>query len=188
MRWSGRAVVRLRGGGSVLSQLSHAPLEAELGAAKAALEATQKAARKARREARRREAMLQAELDALEAARPAAAAAPSQVTSYSQVATPPTPHGCAATRAFRVLNSAALLACALGLGAAPSRCIGMLLEVDLGGKGVGFLSALLARTTVHCHVHAACTASPLPRRRLPATCPPPAGDLPAACPPPVPTT
>ena len=73
---------RLRGGGTVLSQLAAAPqLTAELEAARAQLDATQKAARKARREQRRREAFLQAQLDALEAARgeaeaPAAAVPP----------------------------------------------------------------------------------------------------------------
>ena len=45
---------RLRGGGTVLSQLAAAPqLTAELEAARAQLDATQKAARKARREQRR---------------------------------------------------------------------------------------------------------------------------------------
>ena len=57
--WRGRAPVRLRGGGAVLSQLSGAgPLEEELSAMRAALDASQKAACKARREARRREAAL----------------------------------------------------------------------------------------------------------------------------------
>lgn len=156
--WRGRAPVRLRGGGAVLSQLGNAPaLEAELGTARAALDASQKAARKARREARRREAFLQAELDDLEAGRragatrepgaPVAGVLPrDQATSLAVADTPPPPKRSGVTRVFRLLNSAVLLACALGLAAVPTRSIGLLIEIDLSGKGVGFLAALLART------------------------------------------
>ena len=160
--WRGRAPVRLRGGGAVLSQLGNAPaLEAELGAARAALDASQKAARKARREARRREASLQLELDALEAVSHADALrepvplalgdgpltplalgdaatevsaavgvlAHDQATSLAapEASSPPAQSG--VTRAFRLLNSAVLLSCAFGLAAAPSRSIGLLLQV-----------------------------------------------------------
>ena len=159
--WRGRAPVRLRGGGAVLSLLgaaglsqigSSAPaLEAELGAARAALDASQKAARKARREARRREASLQAELDDFEAGKRADAPreprAPAlddatevvtaagvlprdQATSLAVPETPPPPPPrSGVTRAFRLLNSAVLLSCAFGLAAAPSRSIGLLLQV-----------------------------------------------------------
>ena len=151
--WRGRAPVRLRGGGAVLSQLGNAPaLEAELGAARAALDASQKAARKARREARRREASLQAELDDFEAGKradaPCEPRAPAlghdatavvtaagvlprdQATSLAVPETPPPPPPRSGiTRAFRLLNSAVLLSCAFGLAAAPSRSIGLLLQV-----------------------------------------------------------
>ena len=156
--WRGRAPVRLRGGGAVLSQLSGAgPLEEELSAMRAALDASQKAARKARREARRREAALQAELDDLEAGRRAdVAQAPppnqhdaagvvvaaaggqrhDQATSMAASETLPPPRRSGVTRTFRVLNTAVLLSCAAGLAAAPSRSIRLLLQVDLSAQAL----------------------------------------------------
>ena len=159
--WRGRAPVRLRGGGAVLSQLSGAGLlEEELSAMRAALDASQKAARKARREARRREAALQAELDDLEAGKRAdalrAQAPPpnqhdatgvvvaaaggqrhDQATSVAASETlPPPRRRSGVTRTFRVLNTAVLLSCATGLAAAPSRSIRLLLQVDLSAQAL----------------------------------------------------
>ena len=158
--WRGRAPVRLRGGGAVLSQLSGAgPLEEELSAMRAALDASQKAARKARREARRREAALQAELDDLEAGKRAdalrAQAPPpnqhdatgvvvaaaggqqhGQATSVAASETLPSQRRSGVTRTFRVLNTAVLLSCAAGLAAAPSRSIRLLLQVDLSAQAL----------------------------------------------------
>ena len=182
--WRGRAPVRLRGGGAVLSLLgaaglsqigSSAPaLEAELGAARAALDASQKAARKARREARRREASLQAELDDFEAGKRADAPreprAPAldatevvtaagvlprdQATSLAVPETPPPPPPrSGVTRAFRLLNSAVLLSCAFGLAAAPSRSIGLLLQVRaptyLGSTYYGCRCAFVPEQRTH---------------------------------------
>ena len=157
--WRGRAPVRLRGGGAVLSQLSGAgPLEEELSVMRAALDASQKAARKARREARRREAALQAELDDLEAGRRAdvaqapppnqhdatgvvvAAAGGQRHDQAASVAAsetlPPPRRRSGVTRTFRVLNTAVLLSCAAGLAAAPSRSIRLLLQVDLSAQAL----------------------------------------------------
>ena len=54
-----------------------------------------------------------------------------QATSLAAPEASPPPAQSGVTRAFRLLNSAVLLACALGLAAAPFRSIGLLLQIDL---------------------------------------------------------
>ena len=54
-----------------------------------------------------------------------------QATPLAAPEASPPPAQSGVTRAFRLLNSAVLLACALGLAAAPFRSIGLLLQIDL---------------------------------------------------------